>query len=55
MYIPQEHIDKPPRSHPSITIDVKLAPRNKESYKSICKNEFSSLKLGAFDAEFDSA
>ncbi len=37
------------------SIDVKLAPRNKELYKNIYRNEFPSIKMDLFDAEFDSA
>jgi hypothetical protein len=34
---------------------MELAPRKKELYKNIYINEFSSMKTGPFDAEFDSA
>jgi len=34
---------------------MELAPRNKELYKNLYKNEFPSLKVSPFDAEFNSA
>jgi hypothetical protein len=34
---------------------MELAPRNKELYKKIYVNEFPSIKMGPFEAEFDSA
>jgi hypothetical protein len=35
-------------------IDVKLAPRNKELYKNLYKNEFPPIKMSPFDAESNS-
>jgi hypothetical protein len=34
---------------------MELAPRNKELYKNLYKNEFPSIKVSPFDAEFNSA
>jgi len=34
---------------------MELAPRNIQLYKNMHRNEFPSIKMGLFDAEFDSA
>jgi hypothetical protein len=34
---------------------MELAPRNKELYKNLYKNEFPSIKVSPFDAELNSA